>query len=76
MQIQAVNSVNSMINCQPIKQPSSFSKRPTPDTITDPVSKDGNDETVIEQKYDLACRLAAYYKQQYEALLKSGSVVI
>ena len=29
----------------------------------------------LEAKYDLACRLAAFYKTQYEQLLNEGSVV-
>lgn len=33
-------------------------------------------QNVTEQKYELACRVAAYYKTQYENLLKEGSCVV
>lgn len=78
MNIQAINSANAMLSCQPIKQVE-FAKRPTPTIIEDPVSPEDTLEienpSTLEQKYDLACRLAAYYKGQYETLLSEGSIV-
>ena len=32
-------------------------------------------QDVTEQKYELACRVAAYYKTQYENLLKNGNCI-
>lgn len=78
MKIQAINSANSVLGCQPIKQVE-FAKRRTPEirgfVVENPDIYIPEEPTVIEQKYDLACRLAAYYKTQYENLLKNGSVV-
>lgn len=80
MKIQAINSAMSSQCCKPIKQVG-FEKRQTPivDVIVDPLGDEDTfkptDPSTTEQKYDLACRLAAYYKNQYETLLKNGSVV-
>lgn len=77
MNIQAVSSANKMLSCQPIKQ-IEFAKRPTPTIIEDPATSEDtftSDTSTLAQKYDLACRLAAYYKNQYETLLKEGSIV-
>ena len=32
-------------------------------------------QDITEQKYELACRVAAYYKTQYENLLKNGNCI-
>lgn len=76
MNIKAINSVFSPKSCQPIK-PVSFARNAekpelplaeTPDTDTFTPSEPGT----AEQKYNMACLLAAYYKTQYEALAKQG----
>ena len=73
MKIQAVNSA---INCQPIRQVEFARKHSVPD-FYEQASENGDffdlqDPRTTEQKYDFACRLAAYYKTQYENLLKNG----
>ncbi len=76
MNIKAINSVLPAGNCQPIKE-ASFAKKAertgeipaeTPDTDTFTPSE----PETLEQKYDMACLLAAYYKTQYEALAGQG----
>lgn len=32
-----------------------------------------SDTEILEKKYNLACQVAAYYKTQYENLLKNGN---
>ncbi len=78
MQIQALSSANSTLNCQPIK-PVNFERKNNSDIqniilLDDTYTPDNT--SVLEQKYDFACQLAAYYKDQYESLLKSGYVDI
>ena len=72
MKIQAVNSIS---NCTPVK-PVEFTKRKQKPVITEaPALQDdlfSSSQNVTEQKYNFACRLAAYYKTQYEELLKTG----
>ena len=76
MKIQAINPVHS---CQPIKQVE-FGKKAKKININEAIknSPDTFQANLIstEQKYDLACRLAAYYKTQYENLLKAGTCEI
>ena len=76
MKIQAISSANQAYRCQPVRQVE-FAKRKNPPETTalllDVFSTENCCE--MEQKYDVACRLAAYYKMQYENLLKTGSVV-
>ena len=71
MNIQAVNSAMYALNCQPIKG-QSFSKALPPDyNIKDTENGDiftPTDPYTQEEKLDLACRLAAYYQNQYEKL--------
>lgn len=73
MKIQAINSA---INCQPIRQIEFTSKKSMPDFYELPCENGDvfmlEDPRTVEQKYDFACRLAAYYKTQYENLLKNG----
>ena len=79
MKIQALNSaIPAVQSCQPIKQVE-FAKRRIPMEIKDPIGKEDSfnlqDPSITEQKYNLACRVAAYYKTQYENLLKNGSII-
>ncbi|MCD7739723.1 MAG: hypothetical protein LUH11_00015 [Candidatus Gastranaerophilales bacterium] len=76
MKVQAVNSMMSANNSRNAKQVN-FEKRKTSEIepILESVINEPENDTytqsepyTIEQKYDLACRLAAYYKTQYEQL--------
>ncbi len=76
MKINAIGSAMSVSACQPIKPESSkqsFSAAKSAD-LND--TYDPSSPQVLEQKFDFACRLAAYYKTQYEQLLKHGGVVV
>ena len=73
-----INAVNSAISCQPIKE-MTFEKKHADkrDDVQDAVivSDCFTPQTQnLEQKYDLACRIAAYYKTQYENLVNAGSI--
>ncbi len=72
MKIQAINPVHS---CQPIKQVE-FGKKAKKINLNEAIKNSPDtfqaNQISTEQKYDLACRLAAYYKTQYENLLKTG----
>ena len=78
MNIQAINTASRVIPCQPIKpkfSTPSFEKRKNVPPIDINVIFQ-NDKENNELKYDMACQLAAYYKTQYENLLKNGGVVV
>ena len=72
-----INAVNSAISCQPIKEMSFEKKHANKNSdVQDAVilSDSFTSSTQnLEQKYDFACRLAAYYKTQYENLIKVGA---
>jgi hypothetical protein len=79
MKLNAINAVNSVINCQPLKnvdfgkkqaKEASYEQFPQMDVVVLE-----HTPAALESKYDLACRLAAFYKTQYEQLLNEGSVV-
>lgn len=79
MKLNAINAVNSAINCQPLRNVA-FSKKQAPEVaseqfLTTDVVVLEHTPSALEAKYDLACRLAAFYKTQYEQLLNEGSVV-
>ena len=73
MKIQAINSAMSSVFAQPVGRVE-FSKQQSSDFKENPRAQQNiNCDTFdMEQKYDLACRLAAYYKTQYEALKENG----
>ena len=73
MRIQAINSAMSSVFAQPVGRVE-FSKQHSSDFTVNPRAEQNinSDAFVAEQKYDLACRLAAYYKTQYEALKENG----
>lgn len=79
MNIQAVNALTSARACQPIK-PVSFEKAKEKPSFTKEVLN--NDKFTpsqpdsLEQKYDVACLLAGYYKTQYESLLQKGGCTV
>lgn len=84
MKIQSVKSVMP-VNCQPIKPNNFGAKRPSIEDMLieqDSLPFDNDDDictlsntSILEQKYDLACRLAAYYKNQCQQLLTNGSCI-
>lgn len=78
MKIQAIGSAMQTSACQPIKQVE-FARRRAPEAELTTVFQEPvvdvytpQDPSTIEQKYNLACRIAAYYKTQYEQLLEQG----
>lgn len=76
MNITAINSINTTPACQPIRK-INFTQRQQQVENKEPVQNSGDtcsfSNANLQQKYDLACRLAAYYKLQYENLAKNGS---
>ena len=74
MQIQSINAINSMSRVNPVSKVD-FEKRKTPQTEGNNEIKDSfiSSSDNINQKYDIACRLAAFYKNQYDNLVKEGS---
>lgn len=81
MKIQAINNT---ANCQPIRNVGFGHKHKAPVIIETPIfisasvpKEDKQSDIFVppataEQKYNFACLLAAYYKTQYENLLKNG----
>ena len=82
MNIQAIGSISSTVSAQPIK-PVSFKREDAPreflrsqtfgeehDTFVN-----NSDPEIMSQKYDIACRLAAYYKNKYESLAQNGNCI-
>ena len=83
--IPAQNRVNNQMSCQPIKKVACQPLKKANDyEFAMPFksvhhNEDGdvaelNTESAMEQKLDFACRLAAFYQQQYESLRAKGSV--
>ena len=70
MKILAVSPVMPTEGCQPIKPEFAGKKQKKIHPVSDKYTP--SDSVVLEQKYNFACRLAAYYKTQYEKLLHSG----
>ena len=79
MKIQAITSAMSAYCCQPVsKVEFARHKSPQVENTTPANEADSfvqDDMSTMEQKYDLACRIAAYYKTQYESLLEKGSCI-
>ena len=79
MNIQAIGSISSTVSAQPIK-PVSFKREDAPreflrsQTFGEESDSfvNNSDPEIMAQKYDIACRLAAYYKNQYENLVNEG----
>lgn len=67
MKILAVNSAMQSINCQPIKPDFTGKKQPKENAAADTFTP--SDPYTTEQKYNLACQIAAYYKNKYEQLV-------
>ena len=76
----SISKIDSVSSCQPLKQ--SVSAVPLREVAFKNTSKDSfvpsanNKENVLEAKYDFACRLAAFYKSEYEKLLSEKSCSI
>lgn len=79
MKIQAITSAMSAYCCQPVSRVE-FSRKKSPEINNEPKVQSADifapsDMSTMEQKYDLACRIAAYYKTQYEQLLQQGNCI-
>ena len=77
--IQAINPMMSSVSAQPIR-PTSFGNHSVPETFLREETLENEEDKftpsepyTMEQKYDLACRVAAYYKNQYEQLAEQGA---
>ncbi len=70
MKILAVSPVMPTEGCQPIKPEFAAKKHKKINSVLDKYTP--SDSATLEQKYNLACRIAAYYKAQYEKLIQSG----
>ncbi|MBQ3641144.1 hypothetical protein II906_04355 [bacterium] len=66
MNIQAITPVSV---CQPVNRVDFAKKAKKTEAVTVP-AKESPEK--LAAKYDTACCLAAYYKTQYENLLKNG----
>ena len=75
MRIQAINNAEKLVSCQPIKP--NFSTQSFTQNNVENANKDtfSSQNMNMEEKFDFACRLAAYYKTQYENLIKTGGVI-
>lgn len=73
MKIPAISSAMSSVFAQPVNNVG-FSQQHSSSVRNNQreVKELDCDTLVLEQKYDLACRLAAYYKLQYDALKENG----
>ena len=82
MKIQAVNSLITENGCRPPLKPAEFGgkriidkKAPDLNTLIEQTNTENPDTFVssepytTDQKYNLACQVAAYYKTQYEELV-------
>lgn len=81
MKIQAISPMMSTVSAQPIK-PISFNRESAQQEFlkTQTFGEESDiytpsDPETLEQKYDIACRLAAFYKHQYESLAKNGNCI-
>lgn len=87
MNIQAISSVFAPKSCQPIRnvgfakkteqveKPEQVEKSELPELMSETPETDTftpAEPGTAEQKYNMACLLAAYYKNQYETLAKQG----
>ena len=72
MKVQAISSAMSSVFAQPVGNVE-FAKQTSIVTSNPRSEQNINIDTfIMEQKYDLACRLASYYKTQYEELKENG----
>ncbi len=74
---QTINTINPV---QDIKKPEDYVYEQSND-IHSATNNDGDkvvissSEKALEAKYDIACRLAGYYKSLYEDMLQNGCCV-
>ena len=67
-----IEAINNAINCQPLRRVE-FGRRENAPVIVEEMPQDSFiPPATTEQKYNFAGLLAAYYKTQYENLLKNG----
>ena len=62
------------MNCQPLRRVEFGRRENAPVIVEEPIVSQDTfvPPTTAEQKYNFACLVAAYYKTQYENLLKNG----
>ncbi len=77
MKIQAISPMMSAINCQPIR-PVKFGRKSVPQEflINQTLSEDEDSlltQEILKRKYYTACDIAAFYKTEYEKLLREGN---
>ncbi len=77
----SINKIDATRSCQPLKQSVSavplreVAFKNTADSFVSS-SKELTPTNNLEAKYDFACRLAAFYKNQYEQLLSQKSCCV
>ncbi len=69
-----IEAINNTMNCQPIRAIEFGRRENAPVIVEEPIIAQDTfvAPATTEQKYNFACLLAAYYKTQYENLLKNG----
>ena len=72
-----MSKVKNQMSCQPIRKADDYKFAIPFKSVHH--NEDGDvaeldNEMSLQEKYDFACRLAAYYQQQYENLRVQGSV--
>ncbi|MBR6163708.1 hypothetical protein IKQ26_07460 [bacterium] len=70
-------NVQNQMGCQPIKKAQNYEFAMPFKSVHH--NQDGDvaeldSEVSLQEKYDFACRLAAYYQQQYENLKLQGNI--
>lgn len=74
--MQTPNRVQTQMACQPLKKAQDYEFAMPFKAIAhneDGDSAELSTGNTMEEKYDFACRLAAFYKNQYENLKTKGS---
>ncbi len=69
---QPLKNASANVSAQPIREAVSFKNAPS--NIA-PQNTAQDSFQCLEAKYDFACRVAAYYKAEYENLCKNGACI-
>ena len=69
-----IEAINNAMSCQPLRRVEFGRRENAPVIVEDPIVAQDTfvPPTTAEQKYNFACLVAAFYKNQYENLLKNG----
>lgn len=69
-----IEAINNAMSCQPLRRVEFGRRENAPVIVEEPIVAQDTfvAPPTTEQKYNFACLLAAYYKTQYENLLKNG----